>query len=221
MTTSAPGTLKLIGMLDSPYVRRVAVSLDLLGVPFEHEAVSVFSTFERFQSINPVVKAPTLVADDGTVLMDSSLILQYVEAAHAGGRSLWSPDPATLLAEFRAVGLALAACEKSVQMVYERQLRPATAQHEPWVQRVRGQLLAAYAALDEEVRQHPSLFDSKHRQAAISAAVAWQFTQSMLAQEVDAGHHPALAALSARLEQEAEFLKYPPDGPGVPTPRSD
>jgi glutathione S-transferase len=209
--------MKLIGMLDSPYVRRVAISLDLLGVPFEHEAVSVFSTFERFQAINPVVKAPTLIAGDGTVLMDSSLILQYVEAVHTGGRTLWSADPAALLAEFRAVGLTLAACEKSVQMVYERQLRPAAAQHEPWVNRVKGQLLAAYAALEAEVQQQPALFRDKHSQAAISAAVAWQFTQSMLTHEVNAGRHTALAALSARLELEPAFLKYPPTGPGVPS----
>jgi glutathione S-transferase len=60
--------MRLIGMLDSPYVRRVAISLEHLGVPFEHEAVSVFSTFEEFRGINPVVKAPTLVCDDGEVL---------------------------------------------------------------------------------------------------------------------------------------------------------
>lgn len=72
--------MKLIGMLDSPYVRRVAVSLQLLGVPFEHQSLSVFRTFEQFRQINPVVKAPTLVAADGTVLMDSTLILQYAEA---------------------------------------------------------------------------------------------------------------------------------------------
>ncbi len=70
--------MRLIGMLDSPYVRRVAISLEFLGVAFTHEAVSVFSTFEQFQRINPVVKAPTLVCDNGDVLMDSSLILQFV-----------------------------------------------------------------------------------------------------------------------------------------------
>ena len=41
--------MKLVGMLDSPYVRRVAIALDQLDVPFEHEAVSVFSSFEQFQ----------------------------------------------------------------------------------------------------------------------------------------------------------------------------
>lgn len=210
--------MKLIGMLDSPYVRRVAISLDLLGVPFEHEAVSVFSTFERFQAINPVVKAPTLITDDGTVLMDSSLILQYVESTLADGRSLWSNDAATRLAEFRAVGLALAACEKSVQMVYERNLRPATAQHQPWIERVRGQLLAACAALEAHVQGHPALYRTARSQAVVSAAVAWQFTQSMLAAEVKAGRHPALEALSGRMEAEPPFSKYPPSGPGVPAP---
>ena len=105
--------MKLIGMLDSPYVRRVAISLEVLSVHFEHEAVSVFSTFEKFQAINPVVKAPTLVCDDGEVLMDSSLILQYVEARTPHRRSLWSADLMERQHEFRAVGPALAGCEAS------------------------------------------------------------------------------------------------------------
>lgn len=207
--------MKLIGMLDSPYVRRVAISLEFLGVPFEHEAVSVFSTFEQFRNINPVVKAPSLVCDDGEVLMDSSLILQFIEAAAAGGKSLWSRAPAGLQHEFRAVGLALAACEKSVQTVYERNLRPKAAQHEPWLERVRGQLLAAYAGLENEVQRRQSAFSVACSHASITAAVAWQFTQSMLGEIVPAVKHPGLVDLSARMEQTPEFLKYPPVGPGV------
>ncbi len=206
--------MKLIGMLDSPYVRRTAISLDCLGVRFEHEAVSVFSTFETFQAINPVVKAPTLVCDDGEVLMDSSLILQFAEAANADGRSLWPGNPAERQHDFRAVGLALAACEKSVQVVYERNLRPPEKQHEPWVARVTGQLLAAYAGLEREVQARPKAFAAMN-QASITAAVAWQFTQSLLAAVVPAGKHPGLVALSARMEATPPFLKYPPDGPGV------
>jgi glutathione S-transferase len=207
--------MRLIGMLDSPYVRRVAVSLECLRVPFEHEAVSVLATFEKFQSINPVVKAPTLVCDDGEILMDSSLILQFVEASAAQGRSLWSADPAGKQHEFRAVGLALAACEKSVQLVYERNLRPKEAQYEPWLERVTGQLLAAYSGLEGEVQRRPEVFSALRCQASISAAVAWQFTQSMLASIVPASHHPGLVSLSTRLERTPELQKYPPVGPGV------
>ena len=45
--------MKLIGMLDSPYVRRVAISLELYGVDFVHEPLSVFSTFSEFHGENP------------------------------------------------------------------------------------------------------------------------------------------------------------------------
>ena len=207
--------MKLIGMLDSPYVRRVAISLEVLAVHFEHEAISVFSTFEKFKGINPVVKAPTLICDDGEMLMDSSLILQYIEARTAHRVSLWSADPLERQHEFRAVSLALAACEKSVQIVYERNLRPKEAQYEPWMERVTGQLLAAYAGLEQEIQRRKEAFATAHTQASITAGVAWQFTQSMLAAIVPAPKHPGLVALSQRLEETPEFRKYPPRGPGV------
>ena len=208
--------MRLIGMLDSPYVRRVAISLEFLGIPFEQDAISVFSTYEAFQRVNPVVKAPTLVCDDGEVLMDSSLILQFVEATRTGGDSLWSLGDATRMQhEMRAVSLALAACEKSAQMVYERKLRPSSAQYEPWVQRVQGQLLEAYAGLEREVQTRQPVFAEPRRQASITAAVVWQFTQSMLAPIVVAENYPGLVALSARMERTPEFLKYSPVGPGV------
>lgn len=208
--------MRLIGMLDSPYVRRVAISLEFLGIPFEHESVSVFSTFAKFKSINPVVKAPTLVCDDGEVLMDSSLILQFVEAAHGKTGVLWSRDPQQLQHEMRAVGLAAAACEKAAQYLYERKLRPAELQYEAWLLRVKEQLLAACAGLEAQFRKYPALLNAEPSQAVIMSAVAWQFVQSMLADLVPADAHPTLCALSARMEGRPEFRKYPPQGPGVP-----
>jgi glutathione S-transferase len=200
-------------MLDSPYVRRTAIALETLGVKFTHEAFSVFSTFEQFKAINPVVKAPTLVCDDGEVIMDSSLILQFAEARHT--KSLWPADPMERQHDFRAVSLALAACDKSVQIVYERNLRPKEAQYEPWMERVTGQVLAAYAGLEQEVGRRVVAFSSTHSHASITAAVAWQFTHSMLSPIVLASKHPALEELSRRMEATPEFRKYPPDGPGV------
>lgn len=208
--------MRLIGMLDSPYVRRTAISLDVLGVAFRHEAVSVLSTFAQFQAINPVVKAPSFVCDDGEVLMDSSLIIQYAEAVT--GKSLMPSTLPELQHALRCLGLALAACEKGVQLVYERNLRPASAQHEPWATRVTTQLRAACAGLEQEVSANPLFSANGLVQPAITAAVVWQFLQSMLAEVVPASAHPALAALSARLESLPVFLRYPPDGPGVALP---
>lgn len=213
-TGEAAALPRLVGMLDSPYVRRVAIAMDVLGLPFEHVSLSVFSTFDAFRAVNPVVKAPTFICADGTVLMDSSLILQCVEAGSTV--ALWPRDAGARRAAFRAVGLALAACEKGAQLVYERQLRPPEKHYEPWCARVRSQMLAAWTALEQQVQVMPALFADARQHPAMSTAVAWQFTQSMLAAEVDAALFPAIAALSARVEQSAHFLTYPSAGPGVP-----
>lgn len=199
--------MKLVGMLDSPYVRRVAVSLQRLGVPFEHHPLSVFRDFAAFSRINPVVKAPTLVCDDGLVLMDSGLIIEHAESL--AGRSLMPADAVGRGRALRCVALSLAACEKSVQLVYER-LRPAERQHGPWVERVIAQLQAALGALDDEVRLHPPpLGADTIGQAGITAAVAWRFITRETSGEAQAGHRPHLAALSARAESLPAFMAAP------------
>lgn len=213
MTMTSP--LRLIGMLDSPYVRRTAISLEFLGVPFQHEAVSVFKDFEKFQRINPAVQAPTLVCPDGEVLMDSSLILQYIEAIHAKGESLWSAQPDSYQHQVRAVGLAISGCDRSVQIVYERNIKPTNAQYEPWLTRITGQLLAAYQQLEQQLQTYPTIFTQARCQASITTAVVWQFTQSMLAAQVPAADFPLINSHAARMEALPQFKKYPPVGPGV------
>ncbi|MBZ6459037.1 glutathione S-transferase family protein [Pseudomonas fluorescens group sp.] len=196
--------MKLIGMLDSPYVRRVAISLELYGVDFVHEPLSVFRTFTEFSQINPVVKAPTLVLDDGTVLMDSSLILDYLETLAPADKKLLPSQPAARARDLQTLGLALAACEKSVQIVYEHNLRPAEKLHAPWLDRVSGQLLAAYSLLEKQLSDSEAL-----SQASITAAVAWSFSQFTVASVVKAGAFPNLKRHAERLEQHPAFKKYP------------
>jgi glutathione S-transferase len=206
--------VKLVGMLDSPYVRRVAISLQLLGLRFEHQSLSVFRTFAEFQRINPVVKAPTFVCDDGEVLMDSTLILEYAEAL-ARPRTLMPSNRQQFQHDLRLIGLALAACEKSVQIVYERGLRPPEKLHEPWVNRVTGQLLAAYDGLEHElVRRALTPTSAAMRQAGVSVAVAWHFTQQMLPDIVHAANFRRLPEFSAAAEALPEF-KAAPHGDGT------
>ncbi len=197
-------------MLDSPYVRRTAISLRLLGLPFEHRPLSVFRQFEEFAAINPVVKAPSLVCDDGEVLMDSTLILAYAERLAAPRASLVPAGRREAQRDLRLVGLGLAACEKAVQMVYETTLRPAEKQHAWWLERVRGQLFAALAALEgEQLRAPLGVSRQSITQAGVTAAVVWEFTQSLLADVVAAAAHPALVAHSAAAESLPEFRALP------------
>ncbi|MGH8300432.1 MAG: glutathione S-transferase family protein [Steroidobacteraceae bacterium] len=210
--------MQLIGMLDSPYVRRVAISLQLLGLPFEHRSLSVFRTFDQFRTINPVVKAPTLICDDGTVLMDSTLILDYAEAL-AAPKSLMPRGLAERQAALRTIGLALAACEKSVQLIYEN-FRPAERRHQPWVDRVTGQLHAAFGALEAELAQRPRPAVAQRIGAAeVATAVAWYFNEHMQPGTLQDAAYPRLCELSAWAEQLPEFMAAP-HGDGIVHPRS-
>jgi glutathione S-transferase len=204
--------MRLIGMMDSPYVRRVAVSLKFMGIPFTSERVSVFRNYDQFAAINPVVKAPTLVTGDGKVLMDSSLILEYVERQVDAAHSLTPTDNREHAQSQHIIGLALAACEKAVQIVYERELRPSEKQHQPWLERVRRQVRAAYDVLEREIGGGERwLFAERPLQADITTAVAWRFTMYRIADVVDAVDYPALSRFSARAEALEQFASLPLD----------
>lgn len=202
--------MRLIGMLDSPYVRRVAVSLNFMGLAYKQEQVSVFRHFDQFAAINPVVKAPTLVTGDGVVLMESTLILDYLEKL--APKSLAPQGLADFARGQRLTGLALAACEKAVQIVYERNLRPAEKQHQPWLERVGGQLNAAWGAVESEIGDGGAwLFGDTPLIPDITIAVGWQFTQMMVADAAPAPGYPALCRFSARAEALPQFIASPPD----------
>lgn len=204
--------MQLVGMLDSPYVRRVAISLKRFGLPFEHRPVSVFRHVEEFRRINPLVKAPTLVCDDGLVLTDSSLILDYLESLAGAERSLMPAELAPWRQALRLLGIALTACDKTVQVVYERQQRPADKLHQPWLDRVETQIAAAYDALEAAAMQaRPWLLGERFTQADVTVAVAWRFTQYYIADLVKAERYPVLAAYSARAERLPEFASTPLD----------
>jgi glutathione S-transferase len=204
--------MMLIGTPDSPYVRRVAISMKLMGMPFEHQQVSVFRHFDRFSAINPVVKAPSFVCDDGTVLMDSGLILDYVESIAPEGRRLMPTAVEERKQALRLIGLAMAACEKCVQMVYEKQQRPEDKRHQPWFERVTGQAHAAFGELEKDAaRAKPWLQGEGPNAADVAVACAWRFGQYYNAVEVPADRYPKLVEYSARAERLPEFASTPLD----------
>jgi glutathione S-transferase len=208
--------MQLVGMLDSPYVRRVAIALIVAKAPFTHRPISVFRHIDEFSRVNPLLKAPTLVADDGTVLMES-VILDYLASVDQRVAAL-RPSKAPAL---RATGLALTVMEKAVQRHYERALRPAEKRHGPWVDRVMGQLTAGLRALDAELPKS-GWISGELGLGDISAACAFGFTQDVLADVVDTSRYKNLGEFGARAEALAAFRAAPPtDGVTAPVAIED
>ncbi len=81
----------LVGQYDSPFVRRVAVSLHVLGVAHEHDMRSVFGDFEAMRRINPLGRIPSLILDDGEILIDSAAILDWLDQSAGPGQALVPP----------------------------------------------------------------------------------------------------------------------------------
>jgi glutathione S-transferase len=202
--------MQLIGMLDSPYVRRVAIVLIMAKTPFIHRPISLFRHIDEFSKLNPLLKAPTLLTDDGVALMDSSVILDYlatVDLRIAALAPSAAPEPQRLAA-LRATALALTVMEKAVQRHYERMLRPAEKQHGPWVDRVMGKLTAGLRALDVEL-PGSGWIAGELGLADVTAVCAFGFTHALLADVVDTGRYPNLGAFSARAEALRAFRAAP------------
>jgi len=196
----------LIGMLDSPYVRRVAIYMKVLGIQFEHRPLSVFSDVDTLTKINPAIKVPTLITDDNQVLIDSTLIIHYLEKYCGHSPAPISASGAEKLRDLHLTGFALAACEKAVQIVYEQRLRPEEKQHQPWLSRVTQQLHGAWQTLENGLREsHPDMLSV----AGISIAVAWSFTELMLPDTVSSALYPEATGFTLLAERRPEFLATP------------
>ena len=196
-----------------------AIALHLSQLSFTHTNLSVFRNVDEFREINPLVKAPTLVCDNGEVLMDSTLILDYIQQLSGTEIRLMPEDIVAYQKALRLIGLGLNACDKSVQIVYERELRPAEKQHRPWLDRVQHQLISAYDLLESYAASRADwLVCERITHAGIAVAVAWQFTQHVVADVVPAQKYPALSAFSARAEALPEFMAVPMEPGWQPKP---
>src|SRR5215468_4123135 len=104
----------LVGQYDSPYVRRVAVSLRLLGFAYRHDTRSVFRGFDSMRQTNPVGRIPSLVLDDGEVLIDSAAILDWLDELVGPARALVPRSGAERRRTLRLIALATGAIDKTV-----------------------------------------------------------------------------------------------------------
>lgn len=200
--------MKLVGLLDSPFVRRTFISARMLGIPFEHLPLSVFRTFDAFHALNPLVKAPTLILDDGEVMVDSNAIIAWLERLAGPGHSLQPAAPAALRRSLQLTGIGLAAAEKSVHRVFELKVRGAEFRDPAWLQRIEAQLAESYVLLERLAARSEDdwLCGDSLCQADITVAVAWRFTHFTAPGLLAASDFPHLAALSARAEALPAFI---------------
>jgi glutathione S-transferase len=197
----------LIGMLDCPFVRRVAVSLRHLEVPFQHRNWSVVRDFELIRQFNPLGRVPALVQPDGEPLIDSTAILDFLDGRVGPERALLPPAGDERRRALRIISLALGAANKSMLLIDETFYRPEEKRYSPRTERYRNQIHGALAEIDRLAQMQIGEWMVGRRMTQADITLTCVFTFLCDALELDQSWvlYPGLSALSARCEALPEF----------------
>lgn len=190
----------LIGQYDSPFVRRVGIALTLYGIGFEHWPWSIFGDAEKLQAYNPLIRVPTLVLDTGEALIESHIILDYLDSRVPPERRMFpAAEPARHQA-LRIAALATGLGDKAVSLFYERRLH--TEVSDVWVKRCRSQIAAVLSVLEREraERKTDYWFGTAIGHADIAIACVLRFAKDVHADLFDVKAYPALERHCLRLE---------------------
>jgi glutathione S-transferase len=157
----------------SPFVRKVRIASSILGLDsrITLEPADTVNPADTVRNQNPLGKIPALVLDDGTVLFDSRVILDYLDHVAGGGRII-PAEPKARFAALRLQALADGLMDASILMVYEGRWRDA-AKHEPkWVEHQAGKVARALASLEAA----PPALDATPNvgQIALACALAYR-----------------------------------------------
>lgn len=198
----------LIGQMDSPFARRVAVTLRHYGMPFERRALSVFADQDAVRGINPLGRVPALVLDDGETIIDSQMILDYLDETAGPEKTLTpvaGPDRRRVL---QVVAVALGVSEKVVALNVETKRRQPGTTDSRIVKRFEDQAASALKFLDA-MAPDPWFLGERLTQADVTAAVTVTHMAERRPEMFAPGAYPALAALRERAEALPAFLAAP------------
>lgn len=190
----------LYGRYLSPFVRRVGASLNVLGMAFDHKALSTVDHADQIREITPLGRVPALEFDDGTRLIESWTILDALDELAGPDKALVPPSGPERRDVLQLVGYAVGACEKTVSAYYERFRRPKDVFYAPWAEQCEDQVRGALSVLDTRAEGRTFLAGDRLTQADISTVCAFDFAAQVLPEQLTpATSWPALAALSQRL----------------------
>ena len=133
----------------SPFVRKVRIAANILGLDgrITVETADTVNPADTVRQQNPLGKIPALVLDDGMVLFDSRVILEYLDHLAGGGRIV-PTEAAARFAALRLQALADGLMDASILLIYEGRWRDP-AKHEPkWVEHQAGKVARTLASLE-------------------------------------------------------------------------
>ena len=183
--------MKLIGQLDSPFVRRVAVLMNCYQIDFEREIISVFTDFDDMLKINPLAKVPVLKLDNGESLFDSRVIMDYLDTLVTPDQCLMPLDHPRRFEMLRIESIALGLAEKCYERGVEFSRKNPDTIDTVWTDRLKQQLQSVLGWL-EALNPDPWLCGDSMSRPDITCAAAFTFLKEKQQIPWRPGDYPAL-----------------------------
>jgi len=201
----------LIGRLLSPFVRRVHVSLNVLGITCQRNPLTTASDGAAIAELNPLGRVPALVLDDGETLIDSIAIVDYLDDLVGPERALLPASGKARRDALKLLALAVGVAEKAVVAHYEKNRRPQDKFWDQWFDQCCAQVHGGLAALEQAAPAGGGwLIGDKMSQVDITTAVTCEFISEVLPGLIGADDYPRLKALTARMNQIEAFSSTHP-----------
>jgi len=197
-------SMKLIGSLASPYVRKVRVVLAEKKLDYHLELENVWAPETTIQKLNPLGKVPCLIMEDGYAMYDSRVIVEYLDAVSPVCKLL--PPNGRERADIKCwEALADGVLDAGVLVRLERNLRPKAQQSDEWMARQLQKVELGLASMSERLgddaycaSNHYSLAD-----VAVGCCLGWL---SFRFPEIDwRSKHPNLGRLFDKLSERQSF----------------
>ena len=192
--------MKLIGQYDSPFVRRVAVAMQIYAIAYEHLPWSTFGDAEKVAAHNPLRRVPVLVTADGDAIIESGAILDYLDELAGPQAALIAQNGVERRRALRIISLATGIADKAVTLVYSRLFHGS--QSPDFVARCQAQISDAMAELEASGAAHRQAwwFGAAPGHADIAVACVLRFVSEAHPALIEFAEYPALSRHCAQAE---------------------
>jgi glutathione S-transferase len=182
--------MKLIGQYDSPFTRRVGITMTLYGLAFEHSKLSVFSNSDELAAINPLIRVPTLVLDSGEVLVETSAIIDYLDTCVPPDKRLLPQIQPDRYRAQQVVSLASGVSDLAVRLFYERRLHQTPSPE--YVARLTRQITQTLSAINQSAPPPAPM-----TQAHIAVTCMYRHLSEAHPSLTETGRYPGIEQLCA------------------------
>ena len=202
-------TIRLIGSLASPYVRKVRIVMAEKRLEYQFELEDVWAANTSIYDANPLGKVPCLIMEDGGALFDSRVIVEYLDTLTPVAKLI--PPNGRERAEVRTwEALADGISDAAILVRLERSQRPADRQSEQWVDRQMHKVHAGIGAMGHALADKPWCNGHAYSLADIALGCALGYLDFRFKDLNWRSPHPNLARHYEKIAARPSFVDTQP-----------